>query len=69
MSRCRTGWRSSEKARTAPQLVEVNSTRLAEAFVYVYVYVHVYTCIYMYMRLADVYIHMQKNTPPKEGCF
>ena len=30
MSRCRTGWRSSETVRIALQVVEVNSTRLAD---------------------------------------
>ena len=29
-SRCQTGWRSSEKSLIAPQLIEVNSARLAE---------------------------------------
>jgi len=30
MGRCWTGWRSSEKVPIAPQLVEVNGTRLAD---------------------------------------
>ena len=49
MSRCRTGWRSSEKARAAPQLVEVNSTRLAEVYSrYLYMYRYMYMYIHVY---------------------